>query len=385
MNNDCDYNLEEVTNFANMLAQEEKKTILLSGKNIEEAEKKAQQKFNEVSRRHAIEYLKNIDEKLDSLSNQTVANLLKALIAMGLSIEDDEELEYWINLLTQQTLDRIAMYFNQRDSASLWKQITSRPRKINILHQLKNYSTKEIEALSEMIQSLDKIIIAKTKNINIAQKRSDILKKINKTLKNDLKIKNQENQRLHRQYRNRNKPTEEKSEDPSDVLKNKMTAEGVEVNGRYWNYVISNFEASANKTEFAKHWTIDNELHYDLDVQKENEAKTQEEEYNKIKEAEQQEIEQQEIEQQRQRQETKQRQEREVQQKEIEQTQQPDKAQQETQRDDYYAEMIKIKRGIKEDKNTSKQDEGKSKYTQKSKSNSYTNQGAAMANQKGGR
>lgn len=346
-----DYNFEEGFVFAEALAKKAKNEALLSGSNNHESEKVSQKKYNEVSRRHAIEYLKHLDNKLNSLSNQTIANLLKALIAMGLTIEDDEELEYWISILTQQTLDRIAMYFNQRDSSSLWKQITSRPREINLLRQIKNYSPKEIQALSEMIQCLDKINIAKTKNINIAQKRSDTLKRIDQTLKNDLKIKNLENQRSKHRYRNRNKQAEETNEDPSDILKNKMTAEGIEVNGRYWNHVISNFEATADKTEFAKHWTIDNELRQYLDVQKENETKTQDE-YNKIKEIEQQ-SEQQEI----------------------------DK----TQNNNDYAEMIKVKRGIKEDKKKSNENKDKGKYSENSKNNSSDVKGASISNQNSGR
>lgn len=357
------YTFEEGFVFAEALAKKAKNEALLLGSNNHEAEEISQKKYNEVSRRHAIEYLKHLDNKLNSLSNQTIANLLKALIAMGLTIEDDEELEYWISILTQQTLDRIAMYFNQRDSSSLWKQITSRPREINLLRQIKNYSPKEIQALSEMIQCLDKINIAKTKNINIAQKRSDTLKRIDKTLKNDLKIKNLENQRSKHRYRNKNKQTEETNEDPSDMLKNKMTAEGIEVNGRYWNHVISNFEATADKTEFAKHWTIDNELRQYLDVQKENENETKtQDEYNKIKEIEQQ-----------------------SEQQEIEKTQK-NKAEQDAQNNNNdYAEMIKVKRGIKEDKKKSNENKDKGKYSENSKNNSSDVKGASISNQNSGR
>ena len=53
----------------------------------------AQEKYNEVRKRHALEFLKKIEDRLSSLSNQAVADLLRILIALGLDIEDEEELE----------------------------------------------------------------------------------------------------------------------------------------------------------------------------------------------------------------------------------------------------------------------------------------------------
>ena len=387
-NQDNEYNAEEGLVFADALAQKAQKEAILSGCSKKEAQNIAQKKFNEVSRKHAIEYMKSIDMKLASLSNQSIANLLKALIAMGLDIEDDEELEYWIGILTQQTLNRIASYFNQRDSASLWKQITSRPQETSVLRNLKNYSPKEIEALSEMIQCLDKINIAKTKDVNIRNKRSDMLKRIDRAVKNDLRLKVKENQQQRQQNRNRNRQTEEPStEDPADILKNKMTAEGVEVNGRYWDQVMSDFEASANKTEFAKHWTIDNTTRNDLDIRKENEIKEENNDLERTKELERQE---QEHEQQRQQQEIEQQQQQQQPQDSRQPTEeiQPAENLQEIAPNENrtdYAEMIMIKRGIKEDNDSSNKDGNKSKSSENSKSNSSGNQMASAANQSGGR
>ena len=376
-----EYNIEEGFVFATALSQKAEKEALFSGMSKSEAQQIGKKKFNEVSRRHAIEYMKSIDTKLASLSNQSIANLLKALIAMGLDIEDDEELEYWIGILTQQTLNRIVSYFNQRDSASLWKQITSRPRETSVLQRLKNYSPKEIEALSEMIQSLDKINIAKTKNPKALKRRSAILKRMNKTIKNDIQIKNSIKKQRPKQQ-NRQANTEENS---LDILKNKMAAEGVEINGRYWNHVMSEFEATINKSEFAQNWVIDNNLRNDLDISKENEIKIEKDETNKKAKEFELQHEQEQEQQNLQRQEAEQQQQPKNSLRPTEQIQPAENMQEiaaDVNKADY-AEIIMIKRGVKEEKN--RLDKNKDKSTQNQKNNSSANRQAAAASQGAGR
>ena len=151
-----EYNEEEADNFAIALAQKVKLEFLNNGYTEAESQNHGQKKYEEVRRRHALEFLRKMEEKLDSLSNQTIAQLLRILIALGLDIEDEEELEYWINKLTHEALDRIALYFNQRDNISLWRQLTTPPKTQKFLYNLKNYSNKEIEALSVIIKSLKK-------------------------------------------------------------------------------------------------------------------------------------------------------------------------------------------------------------------------------------
>ena len=152
-----EYSFDETNNFASVLQKKAEHSFLKQGSTKEDAQIQGIKKFNEVHRRRSINFLTKFEKKLASLSNQSVANLLKSLIAMGLTIDDDDELEYWINLLSKETLNRLATYFNQRDSSSLWKQLTTPPKTEKLLYNLGNYSTKEIEALSGMIKSLDKI------------------------------------------------------------------------------------------------------------------------------------------------------------------------------------------------------------------------------------
>ena len=65
--------------------------------------------------------------------------------------------------------------------------------------------------------------------------------------------------------------------DPKAVLISKMTAEGVESGGRYWNEVVSEFNRSDNKTEFVKDWQIDHTRHNDLDIKPLNDKQKEDE------------------------------------------------------------------------------------------------------------
>ena len=273
-----EYNEEEADNFACAMAQKIKIQALNKGITEAEAQQRGQEKYEEVRKRHALEFLKKMEEKLDSLSDQTIAILLKTLIALGLDIEDEEELEYWISKLTHESLNRIALYFSQRDTISLWRQINTLPKTQKVLYNLKNYSNKEIEALSLIIKSLKKLNSKKSKSKESKEYRKDILDKINKTLEKDLKLR-REQQRQNKQNRSRQQVQEEskQTDDALGILTGKMTSEGVEVGGRYWNEVISDFNKSSDKNNFAQTWQIDNNLRNDLDIRAENDKKQEEE------------------------------------------------------------------------------------------------------------
>ena len=86
-----DFDEEECINFALSLQDKAYNQALQSGLSSEEAQKIGQNKYNEVCKRYCLEFIKKIEERLASLSNQTVANLLRMLIALGLDIEDEEE------------------------------------------------------------------------------------------------------------------------------------------------------------------------------------------------------------------------------------------------------------------------------------------------------
>ena len=150
-----EFDEEECIEFALALQQKAENEVLQSGGSIAEAKRSGQNKYYEVCKRYTLEFIKKIEEKLDALSNQSIANLLRMLIALGLDIEDEEELEYWINRLTKESLNRVTMYFNERDNISLWRQLISKPDSSKLLFNLTSYSIKDIKALQSIMKSLN--------------------------------------------------------------------------------------------------------------------------------------------------------------------------------------------------------------------------------------
>ncbi len=283
----AEYNESESTPLAEQLQKNAEKEALDSGLPFIEAKKKGLSKYNEVKRQHAIEFLNKIQQQLDTLSNQTIANLLKALIALGLSIDDEEELEYWLNMLTREVLLRLNDYFNQRSTLSLWKQINSQitPEKSNF------FAASDISALSDIVKSLKRVNMAKRKSMVGKNRIDKFLGKMQDTLNNDLKLQKDKQRQSSKRKKNQNS----QEDNALDILKNKMTAEGIESGGRYWTEVIADFEMATDKNGFARNWGVDNARRNECDIQKINELrgieakkqrKTEQQELNVAKERE---------------------------------------------------------------------------------------------------
>ncbi len=262
-----EYDLDESIWLAKALQTKAEQEVVSQGDNKETAKKQGVKKYNEVRRRHAIEFLQKTDMQLAVLSNQSIANLLKALIALGLSIDDEEELEYYINLLTKESLDRLTNYFKQRAEVGLLKQLAGLTGR-SITANISEYSAVDIAAFSEMIKSLKKINKHMAKNKKIGQRRDSILGQIDKLLLKDIKAK--QNSASIRQGA---KKRQQSNENTLDILKSKMMAEGVVVGGRYWNSVIAEFDAELDKVIFAKNWVLDDQRRNENDVQKINELR----------------------------------------------------------------------------------------------------------------
>ncbi|MBE6466983.1 MAG: hypothetical protein E7004_00090 [Alphaproteobacteria bacterium] len=346
-----DFDEEECINFALSLQDKAYNQALQSGLSSEEAQKIGQNKYNEVCKRYCLEFIKKIEEKLASLSNQTVANLLRMLIALGLDIEDEEELEYWINRLTQESLNRVALYFNERDNISLYRQLISKPDTSKVLFNLQNYSLKEIEALSSIIKSLSLLNDKNTKNEVNRLQRKEILKKIEKILEKDIQLKIQQ-QRSNRQTRGRGRGQGRSGGgggggDPKDALISKMTSEGIESGGRYWNEVMSDYERSTNKNEFVKNWQIDNDRHNELDIKPINDKQREDERALAENEEHQRQEQEKQLRQQQEQEEIRQQEQLEIRKKQEEQAKQDEKEKQDRERD-----KIQEKRGIKDNSQT---------------------------------
>ena len=259
-----EYDFEESKPLAEALRKKAEQKAIADGLSVEEARKKGRLKYNEVRRRHVKEFLQKLDMRLDGLSNQAIANLLRALIALGLEIEDEEELEYWINLLTREFLQRLSLYFEQRDVESLWKQITQTKTRAKDIEQ---FSVADIAAFSEIIKLLKDVNASISKNPAVRKRINDFFEKIEKVLKRDLSLK--KNLKNKRPLRRR----AQEQQDPLAILQAKMSAEGVERGEMYWSNVMADYDASLDKLSFAQNWTIDNTLRQEVNIQKINELR----------------------------------------------------------------------------------------------------------------
>ena len=279
-----EYNDDESIGLAEALQKKAEIEASSVGMTAREIKNTGEKKYNEVRRQHAIEFINSIDEKLDALSNQSVANLLKGLIASGLSIEDEEELEYWINLLMHVVLKRFEEYFLQRSDASLWRQIN-----FNIKGDLSKFSEEDIFALVDIIDAIKQINMARTKSAAGKKRINSFLEKIQKQLKQDIQTKTKENKGRSRRRSSQTNALE--------LLKEKMSAEGIEQGGRYWNQVIGDFDMALDKESFARNWIVDTTAKNKIDVQKinelrgvENKENDKEEQRNVQREKEKQEL-----------------------------------------------------------------------------------------------
>ena len=285
---------KESLNLAEALQHKAEEDYINKGLPKKEAQKLGRQKFNEVRRRHAIEFMKKINEKLNSLSNQSIANLLRALIALGLSIEDEEELDYWINLLARESFNRLTLYFENRKTNN---------------KKNPNAPDNDIEGLMSIIATFQEVVQQKSTGSQRAQKRQEFLKKINKILQNDLIAKNKKTKTRDSQFRQQK---EQPYENPLDILKNKMISEGVENGSRYWNKVVSDFNNALDQNSFAQTWSTDTAVKKEMDNQKIKELRgienQQNPSYQKTSDEEKERLAERERQKEKQRQEEKQRQ-----------------------------------------------------------------------------
>ena len=267
MSDEIYYDDEESIALAEALQKKAEQEAMRLGKNQDEIKQAGIKKFNEVRRKHAIDFLKTIDKKLDSLSNQTVANLLRALIAAGLDIEDEEELEYWINLLTRESFHRMDMYFSQRSQETLWNQLN---KKVKV--DLSYCSIEDISGLLNIVKQLNRVNKYRKIDGAVKKRADEILKKIQNLLQNDVTTKKKELN--NKRTSSRNSKRDENTDDIArTMLQNKLTAADVEKGGKYWELVMDEFNLSTEKMDYAVRWSVNENLREQFVVQKINELR----------------------------------------------------------------------------------------------------------------
>lgn len=287
------YSQDEELEIAFVLRMKKKEDLLSIGKSKKEAVERADKAYSKARREHAIEFLKKLDKKIEELSNRDVANLLQALLAMGLNIEDEEELEYWINLLEQIAVQRLNEYLNFSEVSEQHDFLSRLPlHRKKFLNKSSPFTLKEVESLNSISKSLEVIIqreLIKNKNSKQYEKlleREKHIKEVQRVIKKDLlnKKMQEDKERLHKQNNNkrrsnRSKEKESPQEDYLDALKNKMIGANVEVNSNYWNQVLGAYEGSMDKAGFVSGWTVDSDY-----MKKESQSEMSKEDISKIEE-----------------------------------------------------------------------------------------------------
>ena len=260
MENDNEvYDAAEEQEIAAIVYNKEEYAAKLRGDGALEVSLSAQAKRDEARRKYAISFLEKLERKLSELSNQEIANLLRALIASGLPVETEEELEFWLKKLERESLHRIAVYFIIRnDGLTKPGSLKMTPNhKKKLLKNVKDFTSEDIEAFASMMTSVNKIFERREPKNKVGEEykkfleRKKFFKRVEKLLKQDAQEKKKE-ERRRLKANDKSKSNEEP--DYLNALKEKMSQEGVEPEGKYWNSVISDFDKSENKAVFVETW-----------------------------------------------------------------------------------------------------------------------------------
>ena len=115
-----------------------------SGQEIKEAGKTARSK-------HLLSFLEQIKQYLKEVDNRGIAHLLLLLIEQGMEVEDEEQLQNWLNFLEHLASQRLAEYFTARNG----QKLIDKPMDIllapsQLAFNLKNYAQEDIEGLADI-------------------------------------------------------------------------------------------------------------------------------------------------------------------------------------------------------------------------------------------
>lgn len=139
--------------------EEEAKEAALAAENLAELSGYSKAEIKEAGKiargKHLLKFLEQIKQYLGEMNNQGIAKLLLLLIEQGLSIEDEEQLQAWLNFLEHLATQRLAEYFAIRNGQKLIdKPLDIRMSAGELAKNLKNYSLKDIKGLAAIAEVL---------------------------------------------------------------------------------------------------------------------------------------------------------------------------------------------------------------------------------------
>lgn len=230
------YNLEEEVKIAHAVAQ---KAFETDGLPFAEAVEKRNMVYNKTLQTRALRFLNEIKFKIDSLGNQDIANLLDVLLANGLAIESEEELDYWINFLTNLATLRINQVLNSGNAS---QTLTQNPEWANLL--------------SSVIKVYQHFPPSKNNPQQYNKWLGDLRKLQNISIFIQQNIKSQ-NRQTSRNKTNTKSRQNDNSGKMRDILQGKMSDANIQSGGEYWNEVMSSFESSMDQASFVENWYAD--------------------------------------------------------------------------------------------------------------------------------
>ncbi|MFI3242329.1 MAG: hypothetical protein R3Y43_07155 [Alphaproteobacteria bacterium] len=225
---------------AKIFEDKARKEALKKGLSKEEAELKAREAYLQKRREKLKEFLKKMEEKLASLPNQDIANLLLSLIALGLDIEDEEELEYWLKKLELEGLNRIMQYFQIKSQC------------VNRETFAKRFSPQEMAAYEKISRGIDIAYARKYQNAKSEkefQQMKKALEKAHKIIKKDVDFQ-------VKYFQKQKTSGRDEKIDWEALMKQKLEENGVSSESDYFKETMQNFASSSNQAKFYMDWQV---------------------------------------------------------------------------------------------------------------------------------
>lgn len=233
------YNIEEEQEIARAVASKVNSGFSDVGMASGESFFEVQKAYTNTLQQRALRFLKELDKKIDSLSNQEVANLLRVLLASGTVIESEEELEYWVAFLERVAMQRIS----------------------NLNDQLASGNQNGLNDAKGMLALVDVLKLSYLKK-QPQDKLSPEFAKWQEMMKNFSRTEQQIQQGLKNRKKSTRRSKHSQEENTSDDqardrLISKMAAAGVPTQGPYWNDVLASYENATDKMDFVARWAVD--------------------------------------------------------------------------------------------------------------------------------
>jgi len=237
------YNLSEEQEIARAVAVKINAGFVDVGMAKGESFFEAQKAYTNTLQQRALRFLKDLEQRIDLLSNQEIADLLRVLLANGTLIESEEELEYWIAFLERLGMQRIS----------------------NAMEQLALGNPNAINDSKGLLALIDALKMAHLRKQPKDKSSPDFLKwqEMMKNFENTKKIVQQNTKQRQgqtksgRQGGKGSKQENSQGDNTRDELIGKMITAGVPPYGPYWNDVLAGYDGATDKIDFVAKWTVD--------------------------------------------------------------------------------------------------------------------------------